>query len=62
MKTSGFEEEEEIEKKREGSTWYIYAIGAIGLVVGYIFMQLNMMSYKKKVSPRDVQVKYTGQA
>jgi len=40
--------EEEKEDKNNNSTIFIYTMGAVALVIGYVFMQLNMMSQQKK--------------
>ena len=44
------EEQENIDKKKEeekeknNSTVFIYTMGAFSLIIGYVFMQLNMLS------------------
>lgn len=57
------EEDSHEQKEQKSNTTAIYAFGALGLIVGYIFMQLNMMTYKNKAkSTREMKVKYSGKA
>jgi hypothetical protein len=47
---------------KKDSNVFIYSMGAIALVTGYIFMQLNMMSYQNKTSTKEMKVTYSGKA
>jgi hypothetical protein len=40
--------QEEKEREKSNSTVFIYTMGAMALVIGYVFMQLNMLSQQNK--------------
>ncbi|CAD8133868.1 unnamed protein product [Paramecium pentaurelia] len=53
------EEEEDISKR---SNVLLYSFGAIGLMLGYVFMQITQMGYQNKSKPVEMTVKHKGKA
>lgn len=57
----GLEQEEEDDVSKR-SNLYIYSLGAIGLLLGYAFMQITSMSYQNKSKPMEMKVHHSGKA
>lgn len=54
------DKKKEEEKEKTNSTVFIYTMGAFSLIIGYVFMQLNMLSVQNKATSKQVKVSYTG--